>query len=43
MPGAGALARNLSFGSTVLVPTAANLSPGFLSASFLKQFANWSA
>jgi len=29
MPGAGDGARNLSFGSTVLVPTTANLAPGF--------------
>jgi len=35
MPGAGAGARNLSFGSTVLVLTTVNLAPGFLSASFL--------
>jgi len=38
MPGAGAKVRNLSFGSTVLVPTT-----DFLSASFLKQIANWSS
>jgi len=37
MPGAGD--RNLSFGSTALVPTTANLAPGFLSASFFK--AGW--
>jgi len=43
MPGAGAAARNLYFDSTALVPTTANLAPGFLSASFLKQVAIWSA
>jgi len=43
MPGSGAGARYLSFSSTALVPTIANLAPGFLSASFLKQVANWSA
>ena len=32
--GAGARARNLSFGSTVLVPTTANLAPSF----YLKVF-----
>jgi len=38
IPGAGT-------GTTALVPltTTANLAPGFLSASFLKQVANWSA
>jgi len=39
----GAGARNLCFDSTALVPTTANLATGFLSASFLKQVANWPA
>jgi len=37
MPGG---ARNLSFGSTVVVPTTANLAPGFYLQVYLKQVAN---
>jgi len=41
MPGAGA--KNMSFGSTVLVPTTANLALGFYLQVYSMQVANCSA